>query len=287
MKFNPRSFPHPVLGSIHAEIQDITGSAFQANVNYDIDNRCLYLSAEFILSNRTLSEMVAKGEASYVVYVDCINAFFRESFTTSNTTWSESIMVDQLRGQVGVDFFLCVEKDVELTHLDGAHPDYEGIVFQLSKGDIVAYDVGYIIHVGDKDSLRKISAIMKVVRGVTEDLPMSLNFEDEQIQIVLCVRDFQRYNQLQGSKKMVQTLLATIVMPALVEGLARIRESGEDPPEGRWAEVLERKRDEVLAKHPLSDTSNYTELANLILENNLFHSLLELEHNISFDSEPE
>ena len=81
MKLSQRTFPHPVVGNA----DDVLEAAFQAAVEVSHDSVDYYLNLSVQCSSATILELVAKGEAVYVLHIECSNTLYRTVFEFAET----------------------------------------------------------------------------------------------------------------------------------------------------------------------------------------------------------
>jgi hypothetical protein len=217
MRLRERSFPHPVLGNS----DDVAGAAFQAAFEVSQDRQFYYVALEYQCSSRTLESLINEQKASYVTHVECSNTVFRKRFSGTSSKQDLRILADDLNGMVEVNFFICAEEDIEEYAIEGMHSDYQGLKFQIKKGDILAVGDGRVFEAAkDYDALKKVSAIMQIEQSPQDgDLPMRADYDADKIRIFLSKPDFKNYNLLKNYETLQHALSLGIVLPILTEAL--------------------------------------------------------------------
>jgi len=116
-------------------------------------------------------------------------------------------------------------------------------VFAISAGDILAVSEGFSFDADiNFDMLRSMSSIMQIrERDDSEDAPMDVDLSDEKITILLSHADFENYKIIRAHKVLSDTLIATIVYPALLEALTALKDDPSDIEDTRWCRCVKRR----------------------------------------------
>lgn len=263
MRLSRRSYPHPVVGNL----DDVPGAAFQATVEMSADKDNIYLDVNIQNSSITIRHLVDTSRAAYAVHVECTNTLFRRAFEFPEASKRILIRGDQLNDAVEVNVFAVATHDASGYVVDKAHPDYEGVAFDVQKGDILAVGEGRVFYVESSfDVLGRIGSIMQI-DGATEDgdLPMRIDFDGEKIRLILSKDDFKEYKVMRHDEALSIVLTTAIVVPALLETLHYIGQEGGEGADAledlRWYRVLTR-RIETLGLKDKSD--NLTKVQKLL-----------------------
>ncbi|MCY7358787.1 MAG: hypothetical protein LH609_15270 [Rudanella sp.] len=257
MKFKERTFPHPVLDPTG---KDITGSAFQVTCKVTSDNTFVYVNVSFALSNNTLSELVTTNKAKFVVHADCNAAFFRKPYTFNEVEGRIRIPMTDVKRLVDLTFFICATEPIEEYTVEGMDAVYNGAVFKIYAGDILAYSEPISINIFDKDSLSKISSIMLVREGDSELTVPSIDFNEDKIAVSLPPSQFALYGSLKVDHRIKATLLNAVVLPVLIEAVREVLNPVDDDNDlslYTWYRVLQHKIAELKKKPGANEESAY------------------------------
>lgn len=261
MRLSRRSYPHPVVGNL----DDVPGAAFQATVEMSADKDNIYLDVNVQNSSATIRHLVDTSRATYALHVECTNTLFRQAFEFRETSKRIAIRGDHLNDAVEVNVFAVATQDGFSYVVDKAHADYDGVAFDVKKGDILAVGEGRIFPVENSfDVLGRIGSIMQI-DGATEDgdLPMRIDFDRDKIRLILAKEDFKQYKLMRHDESLSSVLTTAIVVPALLETLHFIDHEDAEALEAlRWYRVLAR-RIEALG---LKDESDNLAKAQKLLE---------------------
>ena len=92
------------------------------------------------------------------------------------------------------------------------------------------------------DMLRSMSSIMQIKpRKDAADAPMEVDLLDEKITIYLSHVDFENYKIIRAHQVLSASLIATLVLPALVEAMTVLKGDHSDVEDTRWCRCLKRR----------------------------------------------
>lgn len=264
MKVNTKSYPHPVLGN-----EDDLGGSFSVEFRYELGKEDITLHPEFVLKNSGIEELIKKEKASFIAEVECRSTFFRKSFSSRKDMERFAIPAPRLRERVLVSFYVCADQDIRNYKPHEPHLDYEGAVFDIEAGDVLAIG-GYCSFIAEKsfDPLRPpVSSFMTIQSGNWHEGSMQVDYDCEKITIYLSKDDWRNYLDVRGQKLTEGILHSAIVFPVLVDAVHQIRNGGDDYESMNWYGRLEA----ILDAKGLRDKSPF-EAAQKILENPLNRS---------------
>lgn len=238
MKITNQSFPHPVLG-----IQDDVLGKFEADLNWSCDRAFYYLFPVFNLQNHAIEKLINGSSAAFVVHVECANTFFRKSFLFTDKTPEIKINSEKLRDKVDISFYISTVKQVTNYENTEVHEDYNGQIFHLEKGDILAYGGDTTFQaVKNYESLKAVSSIMIIKKGDTS--LTRVNFNNDKIELWLDKVNFQIYNSNKNIEHFRNLFHACLVLPILYKALGYIAEDDSDFMNFKWFNVLKTRIDD-------------------------------------------
>jgi len=261
MKISHRSFPHPVVGNS----DDVVNAAFQAAISVYNDRVNYYICVKLQCSSSTISELIKKGDAVYVLHVECGNTLYRAAIEFTQTEREIMMPAENLNSTVEVNVVAQAKRDMNKYKVDQAHPDYGGATFNVSAGDILAVSEGFTFDADiNFDTLRAMSSIMQIrERDDSVDAPMEVDLSEEKISIYLSQSDFMNYKFIRSQKVLSASLIATLVLPALMEALTVLKGDHSDVEDTRWCRCLKRRIEQAgqtLDNPPLTLAQNLLEL---------------------------
>ena len=244
MKVSTKSYPFPVLGNL----DDISG-IFSPSMDYTLEPNQVILDCNFELENETVEKLIENGDASFYVQLECPSTFYRRTFISSEKSLRIEVPAGDLRDKVNVTFLVCSNVQIPEYNPVGVHPDLEGEPSYVEAGDVLA-DGGVGFFIADKtfDPLKApISSFMKINKGTFANGPMVIDYEDEQIIIVLSEEDYDRYLNVKGFAP--NTLHSSLVLPALTDVLYTMkydRKAHEDQPWfGRLQQIIVQQKIDI------------------------------------------
>ncbi len=280
MQINPRAYPHPVLAHWGDDILD---STFQGVVSGKGAKNAYVFDAVFKTNNADLLTLVEQKKAMYAVHVECNSTRYRNLFKSAAEKFSFEIGAGLIDGRVEVCSFVLAAKPIDKYTNASFHPDYGKSIFRLSRGDTLAVAHDQIIEATKKnDPLRKIGSIFSIVPNDDEKATgMDIETDGPKVIVRLSKPNFESYISLRHSADYRSVLIGSIVVPALVEVLERIRRAAdegelEDYSDFRWFVVIDRKlreRNIRLQEDPESFVDSSLKVAHELLGQPLSLSL--------------
>jgi hypothetical protein len=237
MKVKNISYPYPVLKNA----DDVAGE-FNVRFFKTLRRDKVELRVAFDLKNKTLEQMVSKGQAVFTVEVECNSTFFRQTFTTGQDEAIFEIPAARLREQVVARFFVRALKPIKKYASPSFHPDYKGIDFDIKPGDILAIG-GLTVFIAEKDfdPLRPaVSSFMAIKQGDQKNGPMFVDYSDDvKIVVRLSKSDWNKYQEAKNKKWVADIIHSSIVLPVLTEAIVHIRDGNDEMSDAHWFQRLQ------------------------------------------------
>jgi hypothetical protein len=276
MKVNTKSYPHPVLGNG----DDIQGS-FKAVFTYELCRETVILNPVFALENKTVENLVKKGKAAFVTEAECRSTFFRASFSSTNPSEKFVIPAKILRERVSVGFYICANEDIKNYKPEGCHADYEGMPFEIEKGDVLAVGGGCdFIAEKNFDPLRPpVSSFMSIREGRLHEGPIEIDYTSDKITIELSKSDWQNYGNIRSQKVAEGALHASVVLPVLVDAIYKVQTEASNYGDQNWFGRL----DAILDSKGLKKREPF-EAAQKILDNPSARNFQSINSMLGFNS---
>ena len=142
MKLNTQAFPYPVLTNDEGAAADYDDSAFQCNLEFDIqvqEDGDYFVNYSFLLSNDEIDGLIASGYANYAIDLSCSDTLKRQIIFLE-PSGKLTINAMELYGKVEFTPIIVVKKPVKnFTSVD-LNEEFGDLKFDLSIGDIIAMD---------------------------------------------------------------------------------------------------------------------------------------------------
>lgn len=253
-----RSFPYPVLAPFS---DDVSPNAFTLSVTVRSDADNFYLATNFAYANASIEALIAEGQASHALHIECRRNFFRSLYRFPGRSEQVVLGASDILGRVEVSGFVVAEQPMQAYRIAGAHADYGDSTFPIDSGDVlaVAPTVVFDAHM-DYDPLVHISSIL-TVRESDDDIdgPMTLDTTDDRIVVTLARSDYRRYVDLKGDPRLGSLLANQLVVPALIEAVHEIKATIEQDDDvemnKRWYRSIVHKLDQLRIDVRKDDTS--------------------------------
>ncbi len=249
MQIKPRAYPHPVLSHFG---DDILNSVFMPVVTVKGAKNAYVFNAVFKTNNADLLNLVEQKKAQYAVHVECNQTRYRNIFTGSDEKFSFEIPAGLLDGRVEVCSFILAAKPLDKYNNADFHPDYAKLAFRVRRGDTLAVGHDREFPAEKKnDPLRKVPSIFSIVQNDDpEATAMDIDLGGSKIRVALSKVNFETYLFLRQSQALHPVLSASIIVPALVDVIEKIRRASMEAGLGayadrRWYIVLARRLREM------------------------------------------
>ena len=225
MNITKRLFTYPVLNE---ENSDYLTSIFDLDVQCRMsDVNTVTFDLNILMDNEELLQLVANGDAEYVIHIECTATSYREMkrFITCENHKID-VPASRINGKVEVLAMLVLNKDVIGLKNRDWNEDYEDFSFDLAKGSILAYNNIPAFDVVKKyEELSNASSIFKIIKRLTDDAtPMKVDLGMEFICIYLGAKDYKMYSNLSCKSTIQPILNALIITPALVYVFEELRQ---------------------------------------------------------------
>ena len=269
MDIRARLYPYPVLS---ADTDDYIGSDFTFTVFFSKQVTDIGLDITISLDNEELKSRIDNEEAVFLIHIECSKTSYRKAIMTSDMHKKLQIPNKKLNGNVSICLFVVAAKDLTNYSNPNFNEDYEGMSFDIEKGNILAIGGQRILHVTkEAEELSRIPSIFTICRAMTdsEDESMQIDLDRDKIVITLCDETFKNYKLLCNSNSKLPIFHAMVIIPALIYALESIRKDGINAYEGRrWFKSIRRtleKSDLKLDKDTLEMKPSYY-LAQKLME---------------------
>ena len=267
-----RQFPHPVLNEFDSGYEN---AKFKSVVNTKLENGYININVNFILSCGYLESLIKVGLASYAVHLECID-----------------IDSKRVNKEIEVCCLIVANQNIDDFKSDDFIEDFNGVSFQIDRGEILAHDTDKIINIeksGDSDKVPSIFAIT-FEEGKLKS-PLNWQASGKKIIIKISKDNFTRYKQLAKMDNFRPALANILIIPVLTDIISVIKEDSEDgvyslSSEDECYKVIEDKLVALGYESPKklkSETS--VSVAYQLLGNLLDNSLIALEDFIMEEEE--
>jgi len=274
MSIGRGSYPHPVLDDSDDVISDLE----TLNVLIDASQQDIEVSYELRTNDPDLLALIDSGRAVHSLRWHCSSTIStgemqpsehqRRSSGVKLSAWLDQQLV---RGDVVAEVRVIAVKPIKGHRWINQHPDYDGAVFDLEPGDVVA-DAGSFRFNAEKtyDPLDPpIGSCFSFIRSEKLKKRIKPAFDgDETVVVQIPAKTFDHFKLL-GHRPDLQ--IALIVLPALIQTLDFIKNNRDEEPldDKAWYVAIDN-----LVKDRGGWELSLLELAQKILENPLDTAIL-------------
>ena len=239
MKFDKyKAFPYPVL---RPDSDDYKDGEFQATVEFAIAKDSIKVSIGYALSVEEITGEIAKGTAEYVCMISCRDTYFQQLISTSERKMEASFDIGSLRGEVRVNPYVVVKKDIASFVAPDINAEFGSGPFQFVEGDVLAQDEAQIFYI-ERDLFKPITSVFDLVKK--DDLSdgiWTVGFEEDHIQIEVSPKMKESIDAARNDHKKRVVLLNSIYFAAVMQAVQKLKDPNESFDGKKWAEVIRRQ----------------------------------------------
>jgi hypothetical protein len=235
MKINS-SYPYPVL---YMNNDDYKKTSFSTKIDVKEAFGEVQIHANFHLDNPGIKRLIDSNSCVYLIHIECSQTSYRKAFETNKEFIEISIPTNQLRGKITILSFVIAKEVIHNYTNEYLNEWYKDIPFTFEKGNILA--IGEAIEttlIDDNTEFLNLPSIVTVTKSLKNDY-MDVDIHSNNITIYLPEYEYNQY-AMSANSMLKNTILAAVIVPALVYVFSKISESGGDLEEYTWYQVLER-----------------------------------------------
>lgn len=241
MKLNNETrFPYPVLNSQ-------TGDYKQGNFSLSLqveempDSDKLKINYNVTLDEPVLLKYVENKSALAGMFVTCLDTYYNRILQFDGMKGTLEFPPGTLRGRTSVKPLICAVQNIHEYSNNNLHEEYGSKVWDFKNGSLLAIGNELIINVG-REKLAPMESIFTL--AVNEDIKdgeIKVDTDRDNITIHSSSTTYQTINSLRGTKIGQSVLLNSIYLPAVMEVLSQLKDSGSAFFEKKWFKVFNAK----------------------------------------------
>lgn len=235
MKINS-SYPYPVL---YLNNEDYSNSSFSTRIDIQDSFGEIIIQANFDLTNQQIQRHMDKEDFVYVLHVECGHTSFRKVYETQKKQLDVRIPTKNLRGKIAIHSFILAKKRVENYNNDYLSEWYSGIPITFDKGNFIA--IGEAIETTlfeENEEALNLPSIVTVSSAPKNEF-MEVDIYSNNIVVSLPEFEYKMYAS-SGSSRLKNTILGTVIVPALVYVFSQLPNNNGDLNQYTWYQVLEK-----------------------------------------------
>ncbi|MDD5320747.1 MAG: hypothetical protein PHD43_09090 [Methylococcales bacterium] len=239
MKFDKyKAFPYPVL---RPESDNYKDGEFQATVEFVIAENNIKASIGYALSAEEITNEITKGNAEYVCMISCRDTYFQQVISTSERKMEANFDIGALRGEVRVNPYVVVMKDIPSFTAPDINPEFGPGPFQFVVGDVLAQDEAQVFYI-DRELFKPITSVFDLVKK--DDLSdgiWTVGFQEDHIQIEVSPKMKEAIDAARNNHKKRAILTNSIYFAAAMQAVQKLKDPNENFEGKKWAEVIRRQ----------------------------------------------
>ena len=245
MKLNDESrFPHPVLSRDTGDY--LTGN-FEVSVSVAESSSPVTVTVDYLvtLTEPTLRKEVSEDNSSVGFVVTCLDTYYCRLVPLGLEGGSVVFEPGQLMGRVTLRPLVWARRPVPKFPLTNCHEEFGSAPISIAPGDILAIDDEIIINVG-REKLAQLETIFTISESaILGDDELSVFLESDTIKILAAPNIYQNLNSLRDVGAGRTIILNSVYLPAVMEVLDSLKDSGSEYESLRWYKVFTAKCDHL------------------------------------------
>ena len=282
MRTNNRILPYPVLGNFDAVLPVLPADALTCE-DPDIGEQYIHFEYHLKHENETITTLVSDGKAEYMCDVYCEKTHMQKRYLSDVPEFVMDISRKEIAGHVGFEFFIVLKESIEYSN-PGFNEDYQGHVFKLERGDILAvFPIASFNAKLISEKLYAVGSFIKFKDG--GDADYSVDLDDDVIFIKLPHRLFETYaDTIKGNDDFSEIILSSIVCSALEYALVNYDPDKHSTKD--WADALKERFKQIDQEEGLKfdEPKHAQRIAQLILQDpytRMFNQLVEISRKLT------
>lgn len=218
------SYPYPVLGINDDFVPGLNDDSIHFNPIDETDPEFYSFEVSYAIDNPKICELIKEHKAEYVCEVTGLNTYYRNSFTSLESTIKFRIRKKDVVGYLEFSSYVAVREKIENYHNSAFNAEYGDSTFDLTPGDILVLLPTFSTHTELRfDKLYSAGAYMVIVDGGDIEMPR-YEPEHDKIYISLPHDLFLSYKKIEGEKRYMESIISSIVFNGLVYAILMTQE---------------------------------------------------------------
>lgn len=224
MHIRAKLYPYPLLESCFGQC-DYVDSKFNILVEQKCNKSTIELIFTPVLDNLEMIDLINKGDADYVVHIECQLTSFRKLYRIKGNTLKIVLNANDIEGSFSICTFIVANNNISNYFNSKFNEDYKGFTFNIEKGNILAIGDSYDLQVNkDRDNLGNMQSIFGlIVIDDEKEKDIKIDVTGEKIVIALPQEEYKVFKALVKTKANQAVLHSMILIPALMEAFDQLK----------------------------------------------------------------
>lgn len=233
------SLPHPVLGLN----DDFVEGKYESEIEIAPTELTMNFIVKHKLDNKIINQLISSNKTCFSVEINCPSTFYRNSIVSNEPIQSFKISQALLRGRFYIIFYISACENIKDYTNDAFNPDYGGRIFEINKGDIIAYGgSASFTAIKDWTALKSLKTFM-TISGGSESGYMEVSLGTEKIIIYLSNEEYEKYQYIINYDEVPTIIHSSMAYPALIYALKQIAIDPESQEGKEWFQFLQIKKE--------------------------------------------
>lgn len=226
MNITNRLFTYPVLSNEKYDYRESIFAIDFENVMDGVNN--LKLTFDIAMTCKEIEQLILSGKAEYVIHLECSTTAYREVVKSISTHIEHTVPISRVSGSFDAVAFVILKENVKGFSCSDWDEDYADMVFDLSRGSILAYQNLPALNITkDYEEFTSAGSIFTVFKRVTADIEAAEVYLDaNKIRIGLCSEDYDLYKTYSTLEELQEIFHCMVIFPALVYVFSELKLEG-------------------------------------------------------------
>lgn len=227
MHIKAKLYPYPVLTDFN---DDYIESNFDMEVSISKSPNKITIGVNTLLDNDGIKNLIQEGFAKYCLHIECPLTSFRKMVLFEETFKEIELNSDKIEGVVNLCPFIIAVKDIEKYTNDKFNSIYEGIFFDLEKGNFIAFGKEIQVRIEkESDNLSSVPSIFAVTEIKDETRKeIVIDNSGNKINIQLPSSTFYEFKLASLNPNSTTILHSVLIIPALMKCFEELKARREE-----------------------------------------------------------
>ena len=225
---NNIAYPFPVMGN-----GDDVGGEFKVSPDVTIEHKKITIKLSFEVDNETMDSLIKKDMARFVVDVRSRGTFLRKTFSTNETELEIELNAQEVRYLLEMSYYVVATKEIADYCPVKMNEIFGDASFVVKPGEVIAMGGSSLTSVElEFDPMVANASSFIVVNNNPNVDVITVEYESDLIVINIPSSVYDDYSAVSGVA--VDTVHASIILPALVDAIYKIRDPDNDFQQYLW-----------------------------------------------------
>lgn len=222
MQINRRVFSYPVLNS-NPSLSSYNGKVFDLKFELIENNNNLILkNIHYICNSDYINKKIEDKLIDVYCIIECSDTIYRKKHILSNKEGLDlTICKSDLSDRTEISAYAVSKENIAFESTEEFDEDYQGIVFEIEKCNILCANDGYnfrVIHKQKEDNLAK--SIFSIIPIDESDIKtFEVEVKTNKIEISMSKENYQHYGSVYSADILAEEFFCVLLVPALTEAL--------------------------------------------------------------------